>query len=148
MTFVRFFLVAALLFSFACSSAPPPAPAPPPQPVAPPPPPPDPTSFNATVPFEAGSSTLDDAGIRALDDFARKLEPFPKRRIQVDGYSEESAADGANEWMSEQRAKSVASYLTALGIPIDRITLQGHGSEPPGHVSEASGNRVVEVSVR
>jgi len=148
MTFVRFFLVAALLFSFACSSAPPPAPPAPTPPVQPVAPPPDPTSFKAIVPFEAGSSTLDDAGIRALDDFARKLEPFPKRRIHVDGYSETTAADGANEWMSEQRAKSVASYLTALGIPIDRITLQGHGSEPTVRVSEAPGNRVVEVSVR
>jgi len=147
MTFVRFVLVAALLFSIACSSPPPPPP-PPAQPVAPAPPPADPSSYSAVVPFEAGTSTLDDAGIRALDAFARKLEPFPNRRIHVEGYSEESAADGANEWLSEQRAKSVASYLVALGIPIDRITLHGRGSEAAGRSSEASGNRVVEVSVR
>jgi OOP family OmpA-OmpF porin len=146
MRFIRFFLVAVLLVSFACASAPPPPPPPPPQPVAPPPP--DPTSFKAVVPFDAGSATLDDAGIRALDNFARKLEPFPKRRVQVDGYSEESAADGADEWLSERRAKSVASYLVAIGIPIDRITLQGRGSVSPGGAEGAFGSRVVEVSVR
>lgn len=149
MTLVRTFLVAALLFSFACASAPPPPPPPAPaQPVAPAPPPPDPTSFEATVPFEAGSATLGDTGIRALDDFARKLKPYPKRSVRVQGHSEESAADGADEWMSERRAKSVASYLVALGIPIDRITLQGLGSKPASRRSAALGNRVVEVSVR
>jgi OOP family OmpA-OmpF porin len=144
---VQIFLVAALLVSLACASPPPPPP-PAPAPVAPAPPPPDPTTFNAVVPFDAGSATLDDAGIRALDDFARKLEPFPKRRIQVDGYSEESAADGADEWMSERRAKSVASYLVALGIPIDRITLKGRGSASASNLASVSGGRVVEVSVR
>jgi OOP family OmpA-OmpF porin len=144
---VQIFLVAALLVSLACASPPPPPP-PPPAPVAPAPPPPDPTTFNAVVPFDAGSATLDDTGIRALDDFARKLEPFPKRSLHVVGYSEESGADGADEWMSERRAKSVASYLVALGIPIDRITLQGRGSASSSNLVGVSGNRVVEVSVR
>ncbi|MBW2287485.1 MAG: OmpA family protein [Deltaproteobacteria bacterium] len=148
MRFVHFFLVAALLVSLGCASSPPPPPPPPPAPVAPAPPPPDPTSFNAVVPFDSGSATLDDAGIRALDEFARKLRPFPKRSVHVVGYSEESAADGADEWMSERRAKSVASYLVALGIPIDRITLQGRGSASASSLGGASGNRVVEVSVR
>ena len=149
MRLVQIFFVAALLVAFACASAPPPPPAaPPPQPVAPAPPPPDPTTFKAVVPFDSGSATLDDAGIRALDDFARKLEPFPTRSVHVEGYSEESAADGADEWMSERRAKSVASYLVALGIPTDRITLQGRGSASSSSSGGAAGNRVVEVSVR
>ena len=149
MRLVRIVFIAALLVSFACASPPPPPPpAPPPAAVAPPPPPPDPTTFKAVVPFDAGSATLDDAGIRALDDFARKLEPFPKRHVHVVGYSEESAADGADEWMSERRAKSVASYLVALGIPSNRITLQGRGSASANNSGGAYGNRVVEVSVR
>ena len=149
MRFVRSFLVVVLLVSLGCASSPPPPPPAPPAPVTPPPPPPpDPTSFKAVVPFDVGSATLDDSGIRTLDDFARKLEPFPKRHVHVVGYSEESAADGADEWMSERRAKSVASYLVALGIPIDRITLQGRGSESASNAGGASGSRVVEVSVR
>jgi len=151
MRFARILLVAALLASFACASAPPPPPPPepPPQAIAPPPPPPpDPTTFKAVVPFDAGSATLGDAGIRELDAFARKLEPFPERSIHVVGYSEGSAADSADEWVSERRAKSVASYLVALGIPAERITLQGRGSASAKSTGRGSGNRVVEVSVR
>jgi len=147
MRFVQFFLVVVLLVSLGCASPPPPPP-PPPAPVAPAPPPADPTTFYAVVPFDSGSATLHDAGIRALDDFARKLKPFPTRSVNVVGYSEESAADGADEWISERRAKSVASYLIAVGIPIDRITLQGRGPASQSSRGGASGNRVVEVSVR
>jgi OOP family OmpA-OmpF porin len=146
MRIVRFTLVAALLFTFACASEPPPPP--PPAPVAPAAPPPDPTTFKAVVPFDAGSANLNDAGISALDAFARKLKPFPKRAVHVVGYNESDKADGLDEWMSERRAKAVASYLVALGISNHRVTLQGLGNATPKFASGAAGNRVVEVTVR
>lgn len=147
MTFVRIALVA-VLFTFACASEPPPPPPPPPAPVAPAPPPADPTTFKAVVPFDTGSANLTDAGISALDGFARKLKPFPKRRVHVVGYNEADKSDGLDEWMSERRAKAVASYLVALGISSDRVTLEGRGGAAPQFASSTAGNRVVEVSVR
>jgi OOP family OmpA-OmpF porin len=146
MRLVRFVIIAALLLSVGCASKPPPPP--PPAPVAPAPPPPDPTSFEAVVPFDAGSANLTDAGISQLDAFARKLEPFPNRKLHVVGYNESSKADGVDEWMSERRAKAVASYLVALGISAERISLQGVGDAMPQRAGAAAGQRIVEVSVR
>jgi OOP family OmpA-OmpF porin len=147
-------LVALVLLSLSCASTPegqpPPGPAPEPAPAIPepPPPPPDPRDFTAEVHFAVASADLSEAGVRELTAFAAKLEPFPDRRVHVVGYSDATGEEQANRWLSEQRAKSVASYLVSRGIASDRVSLQGLGAEaPPGNAQRAD-RRLVEVTVR
>ena len=153
---VRYWLVVAVLFSLSCASTPdrqpPPESIPEPAPVAPvtpepPPPPPDPRDFTAAVHFGAGSEDLSDDGIRELEAFAAKLRPFPDRHVHVVGYSEATDVEQEDRWLSERRAKSVASFLVSQGIASDHVSLQGLGAEAPMGGAPQPDRRLVEVTV-
>jgi OOP family OmpA-OmpF porin len=153
MKIVRHCLVGLLLFTLGCAASPDrqPAPEPAPAPVVPappPPPPPNPRDFTATVHFDAASAEISAAGIRELEAFAGKLRPFPERSVHVAGYSEATDAEKADPWLSERRAKNVASFLVSQGIAIDHVTLRGLGAEPPAAGAPQSDRRLVEVTVR
>jgi len=151
---VHHWLVALVLLLLGCASTPesqpPPKPAPAPAPVIPepPPPPPDPRDFTAAVHFAVGSADLSESGIRELTAFAAKLEPFPDSSVHVVGYSEATGAEQADRWLSERRAKSVASFLVSQGIASDRISLQGLGAEAPTGSAPQPDRRLVDVTVR
>jgi outer membrane protein OmpA-like peptidoglycan-associated protein len=155
MRHVRHWLVVVVLFSLSCASPPdrqpPPEPIPAPAPVAPavpePPPPPDPRDFTAAVHFGAGSADLSADGIRELESFAAKLRPFPDRYAHVVGYSEATDAEKEDRWLSERRAKAVASFLVSRGIATDHVTLQGLGTEAPTGDDPQGDRRLVEVTV-
>ena len=151
MRYVRHWLVVLVLLSLSCASAPPPEPILPPAPVAPvapeppPPPPPDPRDFTAAVHFGAGSADLPADGIQELESFAAKLRPFPDRHVHVVGYSE--ATEKEDRWLSERRAKAVASFLVSRGIATDHVSLQGLGAEAPMGAGPQGDRRLVEVTV-
>jgi outer membrane protein OmpA-like peptidoglycan-associated protein len=157
MSCVRHLLLVVALCAASCQSAPdpePPPPAAPPQATAPtpPPPPPDPRDYTAVVYFDAGSAVLPDAGRRELRGFAAKLRPFPERRVHVAGYSESTDADKSVRWLSEQRAKNVASYLVSQGLPPSHVSVQGLGTAAATTATDPgrpplSGRRA-EVTVR
>jgi outer membrane protein OmpA-like peptidoglycan-associated protein len=117
-------------------------------PEPPPPPPPDPRDFTAAVHFAAGSAELSDDGIRELEGFAAELRPFPGRSVHAVGYSEATDLERSDRWLSERRAKSVASFLVSQGIAVDHVTLQGLGAEAPMADDQQPDRRLVEVTVR
>jgi outer membrane protein OmpA-like peptidoglycan-associated protein len=142
-------LTTGMLFSLGCASSDSPPPAPKPAtPAAPPPKPTDPRDFKADVRFEPGDSTLSEAGKTDLNRFAGQLSKFPDRGVQVTGRGP-AETKGAERWLPERRAKSVASYLVSQGIGIDRITVRQIEDTPGSGVDamEESSNDV-EVRVR
>jgi OOP family OmpA-OmpF porin len=146
---VHYWLVAVVLLSLSCAAPPEPVPEPAPvAPVAPEPPPPDPRDFTAAVHFEVGSADLSGAGMRELEAFAAKLRPFPERRVHVVGYSEATDVERGDRWLSERRAKSVASFLVSQGIAGDHVSLEGLGAEAPMGGAPPLDRRLVKVSVR
>ena len=151
MKLVHHWLVAVVLLTLSCAA--PPEPVPEPAPVVPvtpepPPPPPDPRDFTAAVHFDVGSADLSDAGMRELEAFAAKLRPFPERHVHVAGYSEATDAERGDPWLSERRAKSVASFLVSQGIASDHVSVQGLGAEAPAGGAPPPDRRLVEVTVR
>jgi outer membrane protein OmpA-like peptidoglycan-associated protein len=42
--------------------------------------------------------------------------------------------------LSEQRAQAVAALLAGLGVPADRLTVVGRGSDFPGYVVDHDGS--------
>ncbi len=152
MRHVRHWLVVVVLLSLSCASPPdrqpPPEPIPAPAAPEPPaPPPPDPRDFTAAVHFGAGSADLSVDGIRELESFAAKLRPFPDRYVHVVGYSEVTDAEKEDRWLSERRAKAVASFLVSRGIATDHVTLQGLWAEAPMGDGSQDDRRLVEVTV-
>ena len=92
-----------------------------------------------TLYFEPGSSALGTSQLTTLATFAARLEASPGLRVHVLGYNGSSADETGNRWLSEQRAKNVASYLASQGVAVENVTLQGVGEfeDPTGNARRA-----------
>ena len=92
-----------------------------------------------TLYFEPGSSVLSAPQLATLASFAARLAPNREIRLHVQGYSGAGAEETADRWLSEQRAKNVASYLSSQGVAVENLTLQGNGemSDPTGDARRA-----------
>ncbi len=96
----------------------------------------------------------DSADIRSdfypvLHSVALVLEEFDRTRIQIAGHTDSTGAEDYNQRLSERRAASVRSYLSAEGIPALRTSARGFGERYPiasNRTSEGrSQNRRVEL---
>lgn len=98
----------------------------------------------------------DDAAVQpqfqpTLNEVASVLAQYPKTYIDVYGHTDSDGADAYNQTLSERRAASVASYLTARGVQSARIATRGYGETQPiaSNASEAgkAANRRVEIKI-
>ena len=88
--------------------------------------PPEP-GYVETLYFEPGSSALSHTQLVTLASLAGRMEAHSVLRVHVVGYSDSSAVESADSWLSERRAKNVASYLASQGLAVGNVTLQGGG---------------------
>ena len=88
-----------------------------------------------------------------LDQVASTLASYPSTLIDVYGHTDPSGGDGINIPLSQNRARSVASYLVGRGVQRERIETQGFGSSQPlpGNTNateaERALNRRVEIRI-
>lgn len=87
-----------------------------------------------------------------LDQLIVVMQRHPLWRITVAGHTDNVGDARVNQYLSEYRAKVVATYLTRRGIADDRITLIGYGGTRPltgnNTEDERSQNRRVDVTIR
>jgi len=81
--------------------------------------------------FETGSAELQDVSFVELDKLYQLLSETPSIRIQVNGHTDDVGNDAANQTLSENRAKSVYTYLVGKGIDSSRILYKGFGEMQP-----------------
>ena len=71
--------------------------------------------------------------------------------VRIDGHTDASGKEAYNQQLSVRRAKSVATVLTAVGMPEQNIQLQGLGSSQPvasnGTAAGRTENRRVSIVV-
>ena len=86
-----------------------------------------------------------------LDDVSSVLAQYPKTYIDVYGHTDSDGSDVYNQGLSERRAQSVASYLTAHGVQSARIATRGFGETQPIASNETdagkASNRRVEIKI-
>lgn len=87
-----------------------------------------------------------------LDRLAGFLVRNPKYRLTIDGHTDHVGNAQKNLTLSQERAQTVAAYLTGKGVAAPRITAKGYGDTRP-LVREAEGvanakNRRVEFMIR
>lgn len=90
--------------------------------------------------FNFDSSNLSDQARTTLVGNADLLKKLNSGRIRVEGNCDERGSDDYNLALGEKRAKEAARYLTALGVPAERLSVISYGKEKPvaqGH-DEAS----------
>ena len=66
-----------------------------------------------------------------LDRLAGFLLRNPKYRLSIEGHTDHIGNAAKNLLLSEQRAQTVATYLTQKGISASRITAKGYGDTKP-----------------
>ncbi|MES2491792.1 MAG: OmpA family protein [Pseudomonadota bacterium] len=83
------------------------------------------------VTFDVGSYSLRPEFRATLDKVAQSLKEYPNSLIDVYGHTDSTGSDAYNQTLSENRARTVASYLTMQGISAARVRSQGYGESMP-----------------
>lgn len=101
------------------------------------------------VTFAVNSANLDPNFRSTLDKVASTLTEYNKTYVDVMGHTNSTGSDAYNQTLSEQRANSVASYLTSKGVIQARLAAKGYGESQPraSNTTEdgRASNRRVEI---
>jgi outer membrane protein OmpA-like peptidoglycan-associated protein len=86
-----------------------------------------------------------------LDKVVQLLQDNPAVKIQIEGHTDNVGAATDNQKLSENRAKSVVSYLNSKGISLTRLIAKGFGATMPiadNHTEEGRAqNRRTELKI-
>lgn len=101
--------------------------------------------------FAPGRSQLLADAIANLDTVIEFVNRDTSRNIRIEGHTDASGSDNANQVLSQQRAEAVMAALVARGVDAARMTAIGRGETVPV-VSNSSAdgkarNRRVEIIV-
>ncbi|WP_176478430.1 MULTISPECIES: OmpA family protein [unclassified Mesorhizobium] len=113
--------------------------------------PPQKAGLDMMINFALDSAQLDQTARTELDEFAKALKDnrLSSFSFVVEGHTDASGSDQYNQELSQRRAQSVASFLTANGIQAARLEPIGLGKSHP-RVSDPYDpvNRRVEMRIR
>ena len=108
-------------------------------------------TFDSGLLFGFDQASLTPTSKANLQDLATTLKKYEDTNILIEGHTDSRGEEEYNQELSEERANSVSSYLTELGVSSGRITDVGHGEAMPidSNDSEAgrAHNRRVEVAI-
>ncbi|MDO5655605.1 MAG: OmpA family protein [Flavobacteriaceae bacterium] len=97
--------------------------------------------------FENDSYEIKDKGVQDLDIIISKLEEFPEINVLIHGHTDSNASESYNQILSENRAKSVKSYLISKGINPHRIESMGFGESKPLRPNDTEEGRAINRRV-
>jgi outer membrane protein OmpA-like peptidoglycan-associated protein len=103
------------------------------------------------VTFPVNSYTVQPQFRTTLDQISASLTQYPNSLIDVYGHTDSTGSDAYNQTLSENRARSVAGYLSSHGVNSARIRSQGFGETQPVASNDTeegrSANRRVEIKI-
>lgn len=107
--------------------------------------------YAKTINFDTGKSTITSDSEEALSAILAILDQYPNARFKVEGHTDSVGSEKSNKKLSDERAASVKSYLTANGVSLNRLESEGYGEEKPiADNSTKAGrakNRRVEINL-
>lgn len=81
--------------------------------------------------FNTGGSGLNTVSMTQIQTVAEILKAYPTVKVKLGGYTDNTGSVEGNKKLSGERAQSVLSELTKLGIGADRMESEGYGPEHP-----------------
>ncbi|WP_419868418.1 OmpA family protein [Chryseobacterium sp. CT-SW4] len=109
------------------------------------------TLNESIVNFDFDSSALTATAKNNLDKLSEVLINNPDTNINIYGHTDSKGSDSYNLSLSERRAESVKSYLSAKGIASSRLFAKGEGESQPVASNETdegrAKNRRVEFAI-
>lgn len=104
------------------------------------------------VHFATGSSVLDPASARELDNAIAEIRRRDSRDVSIDGHTDTTGDPEGNLRVSLERARAVQEYLVGAGVSAAWMTVSYHGKGnllvPTADNVDEPRNRRVEVIVR
>lgn len=91
--------------------------------------------------FAWASDDLDRRSHPTLNRLADAARACPDVMIEIEGHTDSEGIDARNQPLSERRAQSVVDYLTAAGVPVQRMKAVGYGSSRPIAPNDTAANR-------
>lgn len=105
----------------------------------------------SSITFDTAKADVKPAFTGTLNDLATTLGQYNKTNIVVMGHTDSDGSNAYNQNLSEQRARSVASYIYNKGVAANRISTIGYGESRPvaTNATEAgkAENRRVEIKI-
>jgi outer membrane protein OmpA-like peptidoglycan-associated protein len=83
------------------------------------------------ITFATGRSAIEPHFEDTLKNVAATLKKFDDTGIRVQGHTDSTGSTSGNQVLSEQRARSVATFLEDKGVARVRIETQGFGQSQP-----------------
>lgn len=103
------------------------------------------------ITFDSGRAELKSQFYNTLDSVALVLKEFNKTRVDISGHTDSTGSNELNQRLSQDRARSVSSYLISRGIASGRLFDTGYGPRYPiadnGTPEGRAQNRRVEVQI-
>jgi outer membrane protein OmpA-like peptidoglycan-associated protein len=104
------------------------------------------------ITFATDSSAISSSFYTPLNNLANSFKQFNENNIEIIGFTDSTGARQHNMDLSQQRAQSVATYLTSQGVDGSRLSVRGAGPDQPiASNADANGraqNRRVEVNLK
>ena len=104
------------------------------------------------ITFATDSSEIVSTFYAPLNNLASSFKQFNQNSIEIVGFTDSTGSRQYNMDLSQRRAQSVATYLTAQGVDGSRLSTRGAGPDQPiASNATADGraqNRRVEVNLR
>lgn len=104
------------------------------------------TAFNsnsiefATVYFDFNQFEISSIGTMEVQKVALWMKSNPEQKIELVGHADEKGESVYNQRLSEKRANSIKSALTAAGISEKRIVTLGKGESEPATTQQSNGS--------
>ncbi|MBV7408073.1 OmpA family protein [Maritimibacter sp. DP1N21-5] len=101
--------------------------------------------------FATDSATVSPGLYGQLEVLAQHLRKYPESTVQVVGHTDSTGSDAYNLQLSQQRANSVLSVLSANGVGSARLQAVGQGENQPiasnATLEGRAQNRRVEINI-
>jgi outer membrane protein OmpA-like peptidoglycan-associated protein len=98
--------------------------------------------------FDVNKATLKPESMGIINEIAALMKQHPEIKFSVEGHTDSDGDDAFNQTLSEQRAATVVSTMTEMGIDSGRLSSKGWGESKPldsnGTPEGKANNRRVE----
>ena len=97
--------------------------------------------------FDFDKSTLKPGSEKVLMEIVKLMKNNSGLRVEIQGHTDSIGNRDYNKKLSEQRAKTVKSFLTLYGINETRTTIKGYGQDKPVASNETDEGRALNRRV-
>jgi outer membrane protein OmpA-like peptidoglycan-associated protein len=108
-------------------------------------------TFDSGILFAFDSAEIQGQAEANLTEFANTMKDFEGSNILIVGHTDAKGPADYNQNLSEERARSAATFLIRQGLAGDRIETTGKGEAEPVATNETAAgrqqNRRVEVAI-